>query len=114
MIRHLASKPKQRIGSMLINPGGPGDTGLGLVRGGGADLDRMGRWPVRRRQLGSPRHKCQHPRSMLHHKRKEATFWKGVSIPISTAASKRYARKVAELAARCKKVSGWLSAHLDC
>jgi hypothetical protein len=32
LIRHLAGKPKQRIGSLLINPGGPGDTGVGLVR----------------------------------------------------------------------------------
>ena len=33
LIRHLASKPEQRIGSMFINPGGPGDSGVGLVKG---------------------------------------------------------------------------------
>ena len=31
VIRHLASKPEQRIGTMFVNPGGPGDTGVGLV-----------------------------------------------------------------------------------
>ena len=31
LIRHLASKPEQRMGTMFINPGGPGDTGVGLV-----------------------------------------------------------------------------------
>jgi hypothetical protein len=33
-VHHLASKAEQRIGSTLIDPGGPGDTGVGLVRGG--------------------------------------------------------------------------------
>jgi hypothetical protein len=27
VIRYLASKPKRRIGSLFINPGGPGGTG---------------------------------------------------------------------------------------
>ena len=39
VIRHLASKPMLRIGSMLINPGGPGDTGVGLVQGLGSEID---------------------------------------------------------------------------
>jgi hypothetical protein len=42
VIRHPASKPDQRIGTILINPGGPGDTGVGLVRDGGDDLDAWG------------------------------------------------------------------------
>lgn len=42
VIRHLASNPEQRIGSMFINPGGPGDTGVGLVKGAGDDLDGWG------------------------------------------------------------------------
>jgi hypothetical protein len=32
LVHYLASKAEQRIGSTL-NPGGPGDTGVGLVRG---------------------------------------------------------------------------------
>jgi hypothetical protein len=31
LIRHFASKPDERIGTLFINPGGPGDTGVGLV-----------------------------------------------------------------------------------
>jgi hypothetical protein len=39
VIPHLASQPKLRIGSMLINPGGPGDTGVSLVQGLGSEID---------------------------------------------------------------------------
>ena len=31
VIRHLASRPQQRIGSMFVNPGGPGQSGYDLV-----------------------------------------------------------------------------------
>src|ERR1700748_3123930 len=36
VIRHLASHPGQRIGSLFVNPGGPGDSGVTAVaeRGG--------------------------------------------------------------------------------
>jgi len=30
--RHLASKPKQKIGTSFVNPGGPGDSGLNAKR----------------------------------------------------------------------------------
>jgi hypothetical protein len=30
VIRHLASRPDQRIGSLFVNPGGPGDTGSAM------------------------------------------------------------------------------------
>ena len=30
VIRYPATKPDERIGSMFFNPGGPGDTGVGL------------------------------------------------------------------------------------
>ena len=42
LIRHPASKPEQRMGSIFINPGGPGDTGVGLVRDAGNELDAWG------------------------------------------------------------------------
>jgi pimeloyl-ACP methyl ester carboxylesterase len=113
VIRHLASKRKQRIGSMLINPGGPGDTGVGLVRGGGAELDGWGggrfdvvSWDPRGTNAST------HVRCFTS-EQSEARFWKGVSLPTTPAASARYARKVAELARRCGKVSGWLLAHIS-
>src|SRR5205807_8442466 len=45
--------------------------------------------------------------------RSEARFWKGTSIPNTAAASRRYAHKIAALAARCKQVSGWLLPHIS-
>ena len=42
VIRHLASRPDERIGSLFVNPGGPGQSGVGLVKGSGNDLDAWG------------------------------------------------------------------------
>jgi hypothetical protein len=44
VIRYPATKPDQRIGSMFFNPGGPGDTGVGLVRESGPDLAEWDHW----------------------------------------------------------------------
>jgi pimeloyl-ACP methyl ester carboxylesterase len=113
VIRHLASKPEQRIGSMLINPGGPGDTGVGLVEGLGADIDKWGggrfdvvSWDPRGTNA-STRVQC------FRSERSEAQFWSGVSIPTTPAASERYRRKTVDLARRCGKVSGWLLPHIS-
>ena len=111
--RHLASKPEERIGSILINPGGPGDTGVGLVRGAGADLDEWGdgrfdvvSWDPRGTNR-STRVRC------FRSDRAEARFWGGVSIPTTRAASRRHRRKTAGLARRCGRVSGWLLPHIS-
>jgi pimeloyl-ACP methyl ester carboxylesterase len=113
LIRHLASKPGNRIGSMLINPGGPGDTGVGLVRGAGADLDTWGggrfnvvSWDPRGTNAST------HVRC-FRSERAERSFWKNASIPISKAASERYRRKTVALARRCGEVSGWLLPHIS-
>jgi pimeloyl-ACP methyl ester carboxylesterase len=113
VIRHLASKPKRRIGSMLINPGGPGDTGVGLVRGGGDEIDKWGggrfnvvSWDPRGTNA-STHVDC------FRSKRSEDRFWKGATIPFGKAASKRYRRKTAALARRCGKVDGWLLPHIS-
>ena len=37
--RHVASRPDQRIGSLFVNPGGPGDSGVAMVTGRGDALD---------------------------------------------------------------------------
>ncbi len=61
LIRHLASKPDERIGTLFINPGGPGDTGVGLVRGDPEGIDAIGggrfdvvSWDTRGTQSSTP------------------------------------------------------------
>ena len=65
VIRHLASKPDERIGTLFINPGGPGSSGVGTGAGRSRRLRRHRRRPLRRRQLGSARHERQHPGALL-------------------------------------------------
>ena len=113
LIRHLASKPNERIGTLFINPGGPGDTGVGLVRGDpeGVDAFGGGRFDVvswdPRGTNASTRVRC------FRSQRSEAHFWAGASIPTTNAASKRFRRKTAALARRCGEVSGWLLPHIS-
>ena len=42
VIRHLASGPEQRIGSLFVNFGGPGVAGVPAVREAGELLDGLG------------------------------------------------------------------------
>ncbi|MGA8118059.1 MAG: alpha/beta hydrolase [Actinocatenispora sp.] len=112
VIRHLASRPEQRIGSMFVNPGGPGQSGVDLVRNGAADFDAWGggRFDVvgwdPRGTNGSAPVRCFTSRAA------EARFWQGVSIPSTPAESTAYERKTVELAPRCGKVSGNLLSHI--
>ena len=113
LIRHLASKPDERIGTLFINPGGPGDTGVGLVQGLGAMLDQWGggrfdvvSWDPRGTNA-STRVRC------FTSQRSEDRFWAGESIPTTPAASARYSRKTIALARRCGEVSGWLLPHIS-
>jgi pimeloyl-ACP methyl ester carboxylesterase len=45
--------------------------------------------------------------------RSESRFWAGASIPTTNAASKRFERKIADLARRRGEVSGWLLPHIS-
>ncbi len=112
LIRHLASRPDQRIGSMFINPGGPGATGVGLVKGAGDGLDAWGdgrfdvvSWDPRGTNASTPV-RC------FRNERSAARFWRGVSIPITKAQSRSFSRTTRELARRCDEVSGWLLPHI--
>jgi len=114
VIRHLASKPNQRIGSLLINPGGPGDTGVGLVSGDPEGVDAFGdgrfdvvSWDTRGTHASSPRLRC------FGSERSEAKFWAGTPIPTTAAAAKRTVRHARGLARRCGKHSGWLLPHIS-
>ena len=113
VIRHLASKPEQRIGTLFINPGGPGDTGVGLVLGdpGGVDAIGGGRFDVvswdPRGTHASTRVLC------FRDPRDEARFWAGAAIPLTRSASDRHRRLVVDLTRRCGVVSGWLLPHVS-
>lgn len=113
VVRHLASRPDERIGSLFINPGGPGESGVGLVKGAGSDLDGWGdgrfdvvSWDPRGTNASSP---VQCFRS----DQAAARFWRGVSIPTTKRASKEFTRTIASLATRCGRVSGWLLPHIS-
>jgi pimeloyl-ACP methyl ester carboxylesterase len=113
VIRHLASKPQQRLGSIFVNPGGPGGSGVDLVRDNGAGLDAWGdgrfdvvSWDPRGTNASTPV-RC------FHSKRSEARFWQGAAIPTTRADSERFRRRTAALARRCGEVSGWLLPHIS-
>lgn len=113
VIRHLASKPSQRIGSMFINPGGPGQSGVNLVRTSSADFDLWGGgrfnlvgWDPRGTNDSTPV-KC------FTSTADQDRFWKGVTIPDTRAGSLLYERKAVALAGRCEKLSGSLLAHVS-
>ncbi|MGK2956433.1 MAG: alpha/beta fold hydrolase, partial [Solirubrobacterales bacterium] len=112
LARHLASKPSEKIGTLFINPGGPGDTGVGLIKGDPTGIDAFGdgrfdvvSWDPRGTHASS-RVKCFRSGGA------EARFWAGVSIPTSNAASKKFVPTVKRWARGCGKVSGWLLPHI--
>ncbi len=114
VIRYLASRPSQRIGSMFINPGGPGQSGVDLVRNSGAELSYA--WGAGRFNLvgWDPRGTNDStPVKCFTSTADQDRFWKGVSIPDNRAGSVLYQRKAVELAGRCEKLSGPLLSHIS-
>lgn len=112
VIRHLASRPDQRIGSMFVNPGGPGDSGVAMVAERGEALDAMigGRfdvvgWDIRGGAGGSAPVTCFADAS------ERASFWEGLLVP-TRAEERRYLAKAIELAQRCGERNGELLAHI--
>lgn len=106
LIRHLAS-------SMFVNPGGPGQSGVKLVRDGGSDFDAWGGgrfdvvgWDPRGTNASDPV-RC------FTSEASQAQFWRGVQIPTTPAESRAYERKTIALARRCGRVSGELLAHIS-
>ena len=108
VIRRLASDQKHLIGSMFVNPGGPGESGVELVRDKGSDFNVAGggrfnivSWDPRGTNRSDPV-RC------FTSQASEARFWRGVHIPTTAAQSRAYARRATELARRCGQVSGQL------
>jgi pimeloyl-ACP methyl ester carboxylesterase len=113
VIRHLASRPDQRIGSLFVNPGGPGDTGVGYVAERGEALDTLtqGRfdivgWDLRGGAGASAPVTCFADAS------ERAAFWEGLPVPTTRAEERRYLAKTIELAQRCGERNGELLAHI--
>lgn len=113
LVRHLASKPAERIGTLFIHPGGPGDTGVGLVRGDPKGIDAIG---AGRFDVVSWDPRGAHASTRVHcfkNAGAEARFWAGASFPTSRADAKRSEQRGAAVAKRCGKISGWLLPHLS-
>ena len=113
LVRHLASKPAQRVGTLFINPGGPGDTGVGLVSGDPEGVDAIGggrfdvvSWDPRGTNASTPV-RC------FRNEQAEARFWAGASFPTTRAEGQRTQRRAAALARHCGEVSGWLLPHIS-
>lgn len=113
VIRYLASRPNQRIGSMFVNPGGPGDSGVQLVETSGADFDAWGGgrfdivgWDPRGTNGSSPV-------DCFTSTEARDRFWAGVTLPNTPAESRAFTRKTAELARRCGEVNGDLLDHIS-
>ena len=98
---------------MFLDPGGPGDTGVGLIRGGGDDIDKWGdgrfdliAWDPRGTHASSPV-KC------FASDADAATFWDGVALPSTPEESTAYAARMKDLAQRCGEAMGPLLSHIS-
>jgi pimeloyl-ACP methyl ester carboxylesterase len=115
VIRQLASRPEQRIGTFFFNPGGPGSSGVDVIKdpfsAGLLDKAGAGRFDIVSwdpRGVGaSTRVRC------FRGEREEARFWGELTIPTTAAASRRYASKAGAYARRCGEVSGSLLRHVS-
>jgi pimeloyl-ACP methyl ester carboxylesterase len=110
--RHLASRPRQRIGSLFVDYGGPGVAGAPIVKAAGAELDRLGdgRFDVigwDPRGTGASTHvRC------FADARAEAQFWgRDWSTPTTRAESERYLPKAVGFVKRCVARSRRLIMH---
>ncbi len=113
VIKHPAINPDQRIGTVLANPGGPGDTGVGLIRSSKDDFDEWGEgrfdwvsWDPRGTNASEPVH-C------FETEAESNAFWDGATIPSTTAEAEAYTARVTDLAKRCGEVMGPLLSHIS-
>jgi hypothetical protein len=112
VIRHLASRPERRIGSLFFNPGGPGDSGVAAVAERGESLDTLTRgridivgWDIRG-TAGSAPVMC------FADAAERASFWQGLPVPTTWTEQRRYLAKTVALARRCGARNGELLSHI--
>ncbi len=113
VIRHLASRPDHRIGSLFVNGGGASGS-VELVRSEGARFDALGQgrfdvvgWALRGGAGAEPMVRC------FADQRDRVRFWDGLSIPTTRAQSLAYLPKTAAYARRCRALGGRLLAHVS-
>ena len=114
VVRYLASRPEQRIGSLFVNFGGPGVAGAAAVKEAGALLDGLGggRFDV----VGwDPRGtgESTHVRCFASDAGPERFWGPDWTIPTTHAESRRYVPKTVDYARRCEALSGALLAHIS-
>jgi pimeloyl-ACP methyl ester carboxylesterase len=111
--RHLATDPAHRVGSLLVNPGGPGDSGVDEVTDRGAELDARteGRFDI----VGwDPRGSGRSaPVSCFAGPAERAAFWGDLVVPTTRADEQRYLARTVALAKRCGERNGALLAHIS-
>jgi pimeloyl-ACP methyl ester carboxylesterase len=108
VIRHLASQPERRIGSLFWNPGGPGGS-LDRVKNEGDGLDAIVQgqfdligWDLR--GTGESTHvRCLRSEELAQR------FFRHWAIPFTTASSRHTVQKMAALARRCHALSATCS-----
>ena len=113
VIRHLASRPAERIGSLFVNPGGPGASGVGFVQNLASTIDE---WGAGRFDVVSWDPRGTNASTSVTCFTSDAArdqFWQGSTIPITRSESKAFQRKTIELAQRCGEVSGELLPHVS-
>ena len=113
VMRHLATDPAHRIGSLLLNPGGPGDSGVDEVASRGAFFDALtgGRFDV---VSWDPRGSNRSaPVSCFATAAERAAFWGDVLVPTTRADEQRYLARTVGLAQRCGQRNGALLEHIS-
>ena len=114
LIRLPAGDPAHRIGSLLVNPGGPGGSGIAEVRGDGpfypaqlrARFDLVGFDP---RGVGQST-----PVRCFASQAEQRAFFAGLPpFPVTRAEDRAYLRAVAEFDRRCGQRNPDLLAHLS-
>jgi len=112
VIRHLASRPGSRIGSLFVNAGGATGS-VEAVRAEGASLDALGGgrfdvvgWALRG-TAGDRAVRC------FEDTGQRVRFWGGLPIPTTRLQAQHTVPRIADYARRCGKLNGDLLAHVS-
>jgi pimeloyl-ACP methyl ester carboxylesterase len=118
VIRLPASNPRQRIGSMLINPGGPGGSGVAKVRNGAAQVfppEVLARFDI----VGfDPRGVGRSsPIRCFASSAAQAEFFAGMPVypafPVGSLEQRTFAGKMKELGQRCLQRNPAIIRHMS-